>query len=103
MCPKGYGLRKKLPTLMTIRRVNGVRSAPQKKRMYEHVSSLSGCRQKSPSALAAEPLRAEHMCSRSAFCRCATFETAPCDGSERPACARKRLRPLARDATAPTI
>src|ERR1700736_1192662 len=36
MYPKGYGLRKKPPTLTTIRRVNGVRRAVQK-RTHEHV------------------------------------------------------------------
>src|SRR4051812_10658925 len=36
MCPKRYGHRKKLPTRMTIRRGNGVRSAPRR-RTLEHV------------------------------------------------------------------
>src|SRR5438477_9564367 len=60
---------------------------------------LSGRRQKSTSIPVAERLRAARKCSRSAFCRCATFETAPCDGSACPACARKRLRPPARVVT----
>ncbi len=59
-------------------------------------AALSGRWRKSPPAPAAERLRAGRRCSRSASCPCATFETAPCDGSGCPACGRKRLRPPAR-------
>src|ERR1700724_793786 len=39
MCPKRYGLRKRLPTLMTIRRVNGARSAVQKRKHKQALRS----------------------------------------------------------------
>src|ERR1035438_2528661 len=67
------------------------------------VDRLSGRGRKCPSAPAVGPLRAGHTCNRSALCRCAIFEIAPCGGNGFLACARKRLPPPVRGATAPRI
>src|SRR6266545_7264235 len=98
MCRKGCARRKKPPTLIWIQRVNGVTGAF---RSSIRDSEFSDRRRKLPPALVVQRLQAEHTCSRSASCPCATCETALCGGSGCPACGRKRLRRPVRDVAAP--
>src|SRR5262245_54201786 len=64
-------------------------------------AAVSDRQRKSPPALLVQRPRADHTCSRSASCPCAIYETALCDGSDCPACGRKRLRRPVRDEAAP--
>src|SRR5438105_9693271 len=59
-------------------------------------------KEKSLPALVAGLLPADQRCSRSASCRFAIDGTAPCDGSDFPACGRRRLQPPTPDAAVPT-
>ena len=81
---------------MTIRRGNGANTGRKKRQI-----TLAAVARRSPSALAVEPLRAARKCNPSASCRSAICGNAPCGGSGRLACARRRPRPLVRDAGAP--
>src|ERR1700680_4729545 len=93
MCPKRYGLFRKLLILMTTQLANGVRYVRRRK-ILERVR-LKCFRQKWLSARAAEQLQAARRCNRLASCRYATSGTAPYDGSACPAYARTRLPLLA--------
>ena len=107
MCLRRSARRRRRPIRTTIRRASGGDARIETRCEEEECVKRPAETQRAHAEDLAQLLRRHHFELRisaiaRASCRCATGETAQCGGNGCPACARRRLRPPARAAAAPT-